>query len=47
MACIRGEAGEDYSCRANVHTESFERSAKPFNNATKQDRYKQPFQGRS
>jgi hypothetical protein len=47
MACIRDE--EDYSCRANTHTESFERSTKPFNNATKQDRYRpeKPFQGES
>jgi len=47
MACIRDE--QDYSCRANTHTEAFERSTKPFNNATKQDRYRpeKPFQGES
>lgn len=36
MACIRSE---DYSCREQAHMDSYSRSDKMFNNATKQDRY--------
>jgi len=36
MACIRTD---DYACRKEAHNDSYSRSNKLFNNATKQDRY--------
>jgi hypothetical protein len=41
MACIRTE---DYPCRKQAHMDSFSNSNKMFNNATKQDRYKERVQ---